>query len=171
MSWHDPARSLEPATDAALREELRTLLGVAPRNYFESEASPGLILLADDLRREAIRRNHTARKKSSWMLLAAALPIALAVGGVGAWGLGQKHKADALAATNAQNQATIRQMMAASQPAPAPSQAAPNQTLLASDRKLAGKPKGKKEAPKELVIPVERTLDPLANDTQRVKGH
>jgi hypothetical protein len=146
-------------------------MGVPKRTVFEVTASPELIALADDLRREARRRNHTARKRSSWMLLAAALPIALAIGGVGTWGVGQKHKADALAATIQQHEATIQRMAAAAQQAPAPTaaEAAP-QAVLVGDRKLAATPKSKGR-PKELIIPVQRSADPLASDTQRVKGH
>ena len=88
MSWHDPARALEPESDTALRNELRGLLGMSrstpETSYFEAEPTPELIQLADELRREARRRNLTARKKSSWMLLAAALPFALVTAGMGA---------------------------------------------------------------------------------------
>ena len=96
MSWHDPARSLEPETDSILRDELRDLLGMPAQStsYFECEASPDLIRLADSLRQEARRRNHTAQRRSSWMLVAAALPLALAMGGLGVWGLAEQHKAD-----------------------------------------------------------------------------
>ena len=180
MSWHDPERSLESEADTALRNELRGLLGISKTpatTYFEAEPTPELILLADDLRREALRRNRTARKKNSWMLLAAALPFALAMGGVGVWGVGQKHKADQLAATVAHEEAEI-QRLAASLPPSQPAAAAakplavqapaakgqPAQTLL------VGKTAPRNKA-RELVIPVERSTEPNPNATQSVKAN
>lgn len=171
MSWHDPARTLEPEADAALREEMRSLLGFVPRNYFESEPSAELMLLADDLRREAKRRNHTARKQHSWMLMAAALPLALMVAGVGAWGVTQKHKADSYAAAMQAKEAELQRMAAtlkATEGPSAPSRTVASEPLQLASRSTAPKPKLKG---KELIIPVERTAEPLANDTQRVKGH
>jgi outer membrane murein-binding lipoprotein Lpp len=172
MSWHDPARSLEPASETTLRNELRGLLGMpAPAtSYFETEPTPELILLADDLKREAQRRNRTFRKKNSWMLMAAALPFALALGGVGVWGVGQKRKVDQLAAAVAQQQAQIQRLAATqqqAQPAVAPPVAAPTARIL-PPRVLVGQtaPRNK---PKELVIPVQRSAEPNTNDTQRVK--
>ena len=170
MSWHDPARTLEPDADAALRDELRALLGVRPRNEFELEPTPELVLLADDLRREAKRRNHTARKQHSWMLLAAALPFALVLGGVGTWGLAQKHKAESYAAAIQAKDAELQRLAAASrvQAAPsAPSTApAPAPAVVQMASHAPRKRKGM-----ELVIPVERSPQPLLNDTQQVKGH
>ena len=172
MSWHDPDRSQEPAADTALRAELRALLGMptSAATYFETEPTPELIALADDLRREARRRNHTARRKTSWMLLAAALPFALALGGVGAWGIGQKHQVDQLAAAVAHQEAEIQRMAAAArenQPAPAAplvqTKGRPPQKLL------VGQAPSKNKA-RELVIPVERSTEPAINDTQRVKA-
>lgn len=173
MSWHDPARSLEPASETALRNELRGLLGMpAPAtSYFEAEPTPELILLADDLKREAQRRNRTFRKRNSWMLMAAALPFALALGGVGAWGVSQKHKADLLAAAVAQQQAQIQRLAANQQqphPAGTPAPVAAPATRTQPQVLLMGKtaPRNK---PKELVIPVQRSAEPNASDTQRVK--
>jgi hypothetical protein len=169
MSWHDPARTPEPDADALLREELRALLAVGPRNEFEVEATPELILLADDLRREAKRRNRTTRKQHSWMLMAAALPFALVLGGVSAWGVAQKHKAEGYAAAIQQKDAELQRMAAASRPRPiAPAQStalAPAVVQVASHAPKA-RPKGM-----ELVIPVERSAQPILNDTQQVKGH
>jgi outer membrane murein-binding lipoprotein Lpp len=173
MSWHDPARSLEPESETALRNELRGLLGMpAPAtSYFETEPTPELIQLADDLKREAQRRNRTFRKRNSWMLLAAALPFALALGGVGVWGVGQKHKVDQLAAAVAQQQAQIQRLAATQQqaqpanPAPVTAPAArtqPPQVMLVGQA-------APRKKPKELVIPVQRSAEPNANDTQRVK--
>ncbi len=174
MSWHDPARSLESDADTALRNELRGLLGMTEpaTSYFEAEPTPELILLADDLRREALRRNRTARKKSSWMLLAAALPFALALGGVGVWGIGQKHKADHLAAAVVHQQAEIQQLAAArqpSQPAVASPQAPPVHKGQPAQVLLLGQAPARSK-PKELVIPVQRSAEPNATDTQRVKA-
>jgi len=173
MSWHDPARSLEPQDETDLRNELRGLLGMrAPEtSYFEAEATPELVQLADDLRREARRRNHTARRKTSWMLLAAALPFALALGGVGAWGLGQKHKADQLAANVAHQEAELQRLAAAARQAPpaqvpVPAQAGrsqPPQVLLLGQAPVKSKAR-------ELVIPVERSTDPNPHDAQSVKA-
>jgi len=183
MSWHDPARSLEPEAETALRDELRGLLGMpgGATSYFETEATPELIALADDLRREAVRRNRTARKQHSWMLLAAALPFALALGAVTTWGVGQKRKADNLAAAVTTQQAEIQRMAAAQRmapPAPStpqlartappaqptqPSQSHPAPALLAGQSTPGIRPK-------ELVIPVQRSAEPTVNNTQRVKA-
>jgi outer membrane murein-binding lipoprotein Lpp len=177
MSWHDPARSLEPEAETALRNELRGLLGMpAPAtSYFETEPTPELVSLADDLRREALRRNRTARKRSSWMLLAAALPFALALGGVGVWGVSQKHKAEQLAAAVAQQQVQIQRLAAAvAQPVVAPARpaapAAPMARSQAPQVLLVGQTAPRNKA-KELVIPVQRSAEPSADDTQRVKVH
>ena len=170
MSWLDPARTHEAENDSALREEMRALLGVGPRNYFESEPSPELNLLAEDLRREAKRRNHTTRKEHSWMLLAAALPVALVLAGVGSWGVAQKHKADRYAAAIQLKEAEIQRLATAVKAQEGP--AAPARSLAPAPLQLASHalPKPRTKG-KELIIPVERSAEPLANDTQRVKGH
>ena len=175
MSWHDPARRLEPESDTALRNELRGLLGMpaSETSYFEAEPTPELILLADDLRREALRRNRTARKRNSWMLLAAALPFALALGGVGVWGVGQKNKAEQLAAAVTRQQAEI-QRLAAAQQQPQPAQpahvAAPSARGQQPPQVLLLGQTAPRNKPKELVIPVQRSTEPNVNDTQRVKA-
>jgi len=167
MSWLDPQRSQEPASETALREELRALLGVKRVNYFETEPTPELIALADDLRREALRRHHTARKRSHWMLMAAALALALAFGGVSLWGIAQKHKAEDLAAAVQQTRTELARLSAAvkvlDQHAPAAVQA--SQPLLAG-KKPAKAPKGR-----ELVIPIEHPAGQIPQDTQQVKAH
>jgi len=174
MSWHDPARSLEPEADTALRNELRALLGLPePELRFEAEPTPELIRLADDLRREALRRNRTARRRTSWMLVAAALPFALALGGVGVWGVGQKHKADELAATVAREEAQIHELAAAKaihQEAPAAQPPLPARVPAAKGRPAQVLLLGSRPKPKELVIPVQRSAEPNANDTERVKA-
>jgi len=181
MSWHDPARSSEPESETAIRNELRGLLGIPaqPLNYFENDPSPELILLADDLRREAQRRKHTARRQSSWLLLAAALPFTLALAGVGVWGIAQKHKADRLTAAVVHQEAEIQQLAAAQQHQVPQSPAADAQQLRVQGPQPKGQqprallmgqasPKGR---PKELVIPVQRSPDFNPNNNESVKTH
>ena len=175
MSWHNPERSSEPQAETALREELRGLLGMParPSNYFETEATPQLIALADKLRQEARRRHYTARKRNSWMLLAAAVPFALALGGVGAWGIGEKRKIDQLSATMADQRAEIQRLATALQPAsvvPADHAPTPKQPAAVNSAPLlvGGTPRGGK--PRELVIPVERPVEAGPGATQRVKN-
>jgi len=185
MSWHDPARSLEPESETALRNELRGLLGLpapAASSYFEVEPNPELIRLADELRHEAQRRNRTSRKAGSWVLpLAAALPLALALGGAGVWGISEKHKADYLASTLVRQQTEMQRMATAvqqlqqqpqgrpaedvrvSRPQGHAARTKPSQVFLVGDA-------SKKTKPKELVIPVERSTSPNESDTQRVKA-
>jgi hypothetical protein len=175
MSWHDPDRSSEPAEETALRNQLRGLLGLPARdaNYFEVEPSPEMIRLADDLRREARRRSHTVRRQHSWMLAtAAAVPVTLALGGLGVWGVAQERKAEQLAVALAQEEAEVKHLAAILQAPPAPPPApakAPAARSRAPQTLLAGKaehqPKGK-----ELVIPVERSVEPDVNETQQVKA-
>ena len=123
MSWHDPDRSGEPEDETALRNDLRGLLGLPARDarssYFEIEPTPELIRLADDLRREARRRTHTVRKRSSWLLAAAALPFAVTLAGVGAWGLAQKHRVDQLNARVAEQESQVQRLAMALQAVPA----------------------------------------------------
>jgi hypothetical protein len=178
MSWHDPDRIGESQADSALRNELRGLLGIAagPANYFETEVTPELAGLADELRREAQRRNRTVRHKHSWMLLAAALPFALTLGAVGTWGVAQKQKADGLAAALTRQEAQIQQLAATvrtlqpAQPAqPLQVQAPASKTLPApSAQMLAGRRTPAK--PKELVIPVERSTEINPGASQTVKS-
>jgi hypothetical protein len=142
-----------------------------PRNAFELEPTPELIALADDLRREAKRRNRTARARSHWMLMAAALPLALAFGGVSLWGIAQKHRAEDLAAAMAQKDAQITQMANAlnRQPDSMTARQAPGKPLMVTDPdslKRAHKSKGK-----ELIIPVEQPAGLVPQDTTQVKSH
>ena len=174
MSWRDTPRTFEleqeSESDSALREEMRSLLGAGPRKPVEAAPpSPELILLAEDLRREAKRRNHTARKQTSWMLMAAAVPFALILSGVSVWGVSQKHKADHYAQAMRLKDAEIQRMAAASQPPPVPAaRPAMVNTFQVASHPVLPKPK---QQGKELIIPVERSVEPLANDTQRVKTH
>lgn len=168
MSWHDSQRLSEPESETALREELRGLLGWEPSNYFESEPTPELVALAEDLRREARRRNHTARSRSHWMLLAAAVPLALAFGGMSLWGIAQKHRAEDLAATVAQREAEIARMASSQKALPAvPASPQKPEALLAS----SAKPSSKSPKPKQLVIQLDQTSRQMVSDTQQVKAH
>ena len=167
MSWLDPQRSQEPASESALREELRSLMGMKARNYFEAELTPELITLADDLRREAKRRNHTARKRSHWMLMAAVVPLALAFGGVSFWGVAQKHKAEDLAAAVHRQESELQRM----------SEAVRHQdehlAVLAAHAPATAGTTPKAPHPlkgKELVEPVEHPAGQLLQNTQQVKG-
>ena len=180
MSWHDPARTGESQADTALRNELRGLLGIParPANYFETEVTPELTRLADDLRREARRRTHTARRQHSWMMLAAALPLTVLLGAVGAWGTAQKHKAEVLAAAVTRQDAEIQRLaVAASHQAPAPAQ--PALAQAAAPASLAkGRPAplvagtSRESKPVQLVIPVDRATDPSQSGApQQVKAH
>jgi hypothetical protein len=175
MSWSDPARRFEPAEDRALRDELSELLGVAssPRNFFDAEASPEVVALAEKLRAEAERRRHTSRKRPAWMLIAAALPFALVLAGLGNWGVQQKRRADEAhgralqAAEAAKVQADeLRRVTRES-----------SQAELQRDRegqrvpgiRLAKSPRKGRPSDAELVIPVENPLRTPALEAQRVK--
>lgn len=104
MQWPEPVRRFESPEDKELRAELADLLGYSPAqarqmggeasNYFGAKPTPELVVLAEKLRTEAQRRRNTSRQRSGWMLVAAGLPIALALSGLGSWGVQQKRKAD-----------------------------------------------------------------------------
>jgi len=166
MSWHDPARIDEPAEDRTLREELRQLLGAPASNFFEVEPTPEMIALAEDLRREALRRRHTSRRQPLWMLLAAGLPLAFALTAIGSWGLQQKHRADALAATMERKDAEMQRLALVSSAAQARERQALE--LVANPKDPKGDRRGRsKSRPGELVIPVDRQqLSPLPQTTQ-----
>ena len=69
MSWSDPARRFEPAEDVQLRAELRDLLGLGASAAVQAvEPTTELKALADDLRREALRRSRTQRRRPTWGL-------------------------------------------------------------------------------------------------------
>jgi len=168
MSWLDPARINEAAEDRELREELRGLLGGPAPNFFQTEATPELVALAEDLRREAERRRHTARQRPSWMLLAAALPLALALTGLGAWGFHQKQRADVLAQDLAQKVSDHRQELIAVSNQLKTERDAREEIVRAIQKEG---PKAQRRFGKELVIPVDRNPIPAAANTQQVKGH
>ncbi len=102
MPWLDPAHQEESAEDRELRAELRGLIGLPvgsfESNFFDAKPTPEMVKLADNLRAEALRRRNTARNRPMRMLLAAGLPVALVISGLGAWGFQQKHRADRAAA-------------------------------------------------------------------------
>jgi hypothetical protein len=87
------------------------------------------------------------------------------------WGVGQKHKVDQLAAAVAQQQTQIQRLAATqqqAQPAAVPAPVAAPTTRTPPQVLLVGQTSPRKK-PKELVIPVQRSAEPNANDTQRVK--
>jgi hypothetical protein len=104
MSWHDAAKIAESPDDSALRAELQNMLGLAPIQPCHAESTPDSIALAKSLHREAIRRRRTAAapkpfaKRAFFIAAAAALPLAFTVTALGAWGVKQKRRADAMAA-------------------------------------------------------------------------
>jgi len=168
MSWLDPARHHESAEDRELREELRGLLGGPAANFFQAEPTPELITLAEDLRREAERRRHTARRKPSWMLMAAALPFALVLTGLGAWGIHQKQRADVLAQDLARQVNDHRQELIAVSNQLKTERDAREEIVRAIQKEG---PKAQRRFGKELVIPVDRNPIPAAANTQQVKGN
>ncbi len=121
MPWLDPARRDESAEDRDLRAELRGLIGLPVRsfesNFFGVEPTPEIVELAEKLRSESLRRRNTARRRPMWMLLAAGLPVAMLISGLGVWGVQQKHKADALTAAAATQKTKTERANDASQTA------------------------------------------------------
>ncbi|MBL0211379.1 MAG: hypothetical protein IPQ13_10790 [Holophagaceae bacterium] len=105
MPWLDPARQDESTEDRELRAELRGLVGLPvgsfESNFFDVQPTPEMVKLADSLRAEALRRRNTARNRPMRLLLAAGLPVALVISGLGAWGFQQKQRADKAAAAAA----------------------------------------------------------------------
>jgi len=163
----DPARLNESAEDCALREELRQLLGAPAADLFEVEVTPEMIALADDLRREATRRRRMApRQRPGWMLLAAALPLALVFAGLASWGVQQKHRADAMAEAVVQREQALQLANAQVR----------QQTLLLASTSTDRTPRSQKPGapgskPAELVIPVDGPVLPPQADTTTVKVH
>ncbi len=174
MSWLEPARIHESAEDRDLRESLGQLLGFSARSFFDVEPTSKMIALAEDLRREALRRRHTSRRKPVWMLLAAGLPLALAVSALGSWGFQHKQRADALTAAVAQKEVELQNMVKTAgerqvqgtQPTliSAPVVSAP---VLAKNTTQHGKVKARPNG--ELVLEVKTYQSPSL-DTQPVKG-
>ncbi len=119
MPWLDPARQDESAEDRELRAELRGLVGLPissfESNFFEATPTPDMVKLAENLRAESLRRRNTARRRPLWMLMAAGLPVALLVSGLGVWGIQQKQKADVLAAAAAAEKTKVERAEQSSQ--------------------------------------------------------
>lgn len=166
MPWLDPSRRFESAEDRELRDELRDLLGVAPEpaNFFGVEPTPELVALADKLRSEAERRRRTDRTRPLWTLLAAALPIALVLGGLSVWGHQQERRANQLAA-EIQRRERETQQGAAAQLELTRTRAALEQARAEVQARQI--PKKREHG---LVIPVERTQGFPAPETQAVKS-
>jgi len=170
MSWPEPARSEESAEDRALRDELRLMLGVSAPITAQGPTAESRAL-ADDLVREARRRSHTPvllpfRRRPSWSLMAAALPVALLIGGLGVWGARQHRKAEALAAEVAAKEAELKRREQHIEDALRREREilVPAATQVAQD---ASRPR---RAPKEVVLPSNRAETPGPVDVQRVKN-
>lgn len=166
MPWLDPSRRFEPVEDRELRDELSSLLGMSPEpaTFFDIEPTPELVALAEKLRAEAERRRRTDRTRPLWTLLAAALPIALVLGGLSAWGHQQQRRADQLAA-EVQRRERDTQQAAAAQMELVRTRAALEQARAEGQaRPLA------KKRDRGLVIPVERTPGFPMPETQAVKS-
>lgn len=192
MPWPEPVRRFESPEDKELRAELAELLGYRPApgagigagspNIFGAKPTPELIALAEKLRTEAQRRRNTTRRRPGWLLLAAGLPIALALSGLGTWGVQQKRKAEEAAAAVQRMEERVRHAREASeaelqrnrehgaqqggslQLAAAPETGRPATAAEAKDRKG----KGKRLDPYP-VIPVERGVVPSPAGTTQVK--
>jgi cell division protein FtsB len=170
MSWHDPARDYDSSEDRELREELSQLLGLPTHRFFEVEPTPKMIALAEDLRREALRRRHTSRRRPVWMLLAAGLPLALALTAMGTWGLQHKRRADALAAAIAQKESELQRLAKAAAEAQFKEAQAPTLTVGAPVlARNSAMPLRIKAHPGELVIEVKPSSSPMPTQTQTVK--
>lgn len=165
MSWSDPSRRFEPAEDVELRAEMSDLLGFEPTPRADAEPTPELIALAEELRKEALRRKRLERRRPTWGLLAAAvLPLAIAVAGLGVWGQGNRAKAEALAATAAQKTQELEQKLQAHKTELAQERATREQ--LTKVLAQAG-PKGRKSP--YLVIPADPVQAP-GQDQVRVSA-
>lgn len=167
MSWRDPARRFEPAEDQSLRDELRDLLGLeAPGPLLQAEPTPELMALADKLRAEATRRRNTDRRPAYWTFLAAALPLALVLGGLSVWGHQQMRRADQLAQEVQRKEREAQQAAAAQAELLRARQELEARARQAEAVQVAQAPGGRK--PKNLVIPVERTQQLPLGETQTV---
>ncbi|MBK8726449.1 MAG: hypothetical protein IPL96_10530 [Holophagaceae bacterium] len=195
MPWPEPVRRFESPEDKELRAELAELLGYSasasihggthnPSNFFGAKPTPELVALAEKLRTEAQRRRNTSRHRSGWLLAAAGLPIALALSGLGAWGVQQKHKADQAAAAVQQMEEKQRHAKDASdaeiqrgrehstgQAGQALQLASAPQPAKAATAAEAKNGKGKsKRLDAYPVIPVERGVVPAPSGTTQVKN-
>ena len=166
MPWLDPSRRFEPLEDRELRDELGALLGLSPEpiSFFDVEPTPELVALADKLRAEAERRRRTDRTRPLWTLLAAALPIALVLGGLSAWGHQQQRRADQLAAEVQRRERDSQQVLAAQL------ELARTRAALEQARAEVQARPGPKKRDRGLVIPVEPTQGFPLPETQAVKS-
>ncbi len=164
----DPVRRFEPAEDVQLRAELRDLLGLGDEDAPPAAVpTPELKALAEDIRREAWRRNRTERKRPTWGLLAAAaLPLLVALGGLGTWGHQQKQRADALALQAQRQEQTLQQLATTHASEVARERRAKEE--VQQKLQIASKQGNRKGEP-YLVIPVEKPLRVGSEDYQRVK--
>lgn len=157
MSWPDPARREEPAEDAALRLELQGMLGLPKGPAPRVEPTEAQIALAEDLRREALRRRHTPnlvplkRRRPLWTLVAAGLPLVLGLAGIGLYGVQQKRRADELAAAVRQKEAENDRLRRIHQDALDRQRVLEDQTQNLQQAS-ARTPKG----PRQLVLPVNK---------------
>ena len=189
MPWPEPVRRFESPEDKELRAELAELLGhrpvqgAGPANYFGAKPTPEVVALAEKLRAEAQRRRNTARRRPGWMLLAAGLPIALALTGLGSWGLHQQRKAEAAAAAVRQMEERVRHAKEASEAEIQRNRehglqeggslqlaAAPEAARPATEAEAKANRKGRKKLDPYPVIPVERGVVPSPPGTTPVKA-
>lgn len=167
MPWRDPSRRFEPAEDQALRDELRDLLGMAPQGpLLEAEPTPELVALAEKLRAEAQRRRNTNRRPPFWTLVAAALPVALVLGGLSVWGHQQMRRAQQLAHEVERKEREAQQAAAAQAELVRARQELESKTREAEALKVARATDGRR---KGLVIPVDRAPKHPFQETQTVK--
>jgi len=183
MSWHDTRNINESEEDRALRFELRDLLGLDPG---AAEPPPAgdvadMASLAQALHREAIRRGRVgtaeaAKTRPFFMRpaltrLAAAAVLVAAVGSLGAWGIGQKRRADELAAKTIELEQRQNRMDKAKDAA-MDADAGDPKLLQASDQ-ATPEPDKQRNTPKgELVKPAEKpTRLDNTNEQYRVMGN
>nr|WP_320133315.1 hypothetical protein [uncultured Holophaga sp.] len=176
MSWHDIACD-ENTEDRELRAELSGLLGLEPGVPVRPQAAvtADSSRMADELLREAQRRRRAVvplvRKRTWPIFLAAGLPFALALAGVGTWGVVQKHRADSLAAAIRLKDAQVEQMAKASAEAAA-------QAAMQLEAARAVQPgvvrvrdgAGSAARPQELILPLTRTPARAPLETQTVSN-
>jgi hypothetical protein len=170
----------EPEEDSALRAELQGMLGIEATHPADSGATADATALAQSLHREAMRRRRTSAGprgqkgrvrpilgRPLLVALAAAVPIAVTFTALGAWGVGQKQRADALAAKTAElesRQSRMEEAMEAAKAKEAKEIREAPPALHASEQNLATHRSG------ELVKPEERPERPNnTNGQYRVK--
>lgn len=168
MSWRETACD-ESTADQELRMELKDLLGLDPKVPVRPNAqlTPEILNLAEELRREANRRQHApvVKVRRVWpMLLAAGLPVALVLGGIGTWGTIQKRKADALAADNRVKEAEMQRLAKASAEAAAQAHQVTQELVRVKSAVRGG------QKPKELVLPMDSSSSRTPLDTQTVSN-